>query len=236
MPENNEGQYLVKSHLLQRYKQKRSQLEEKMRTRQGQQSEQQFQSSVSIATASLFREMMKADKDELTQLIKKEQFLKSAQIALDLVNRQGGSVDIYTIDLCGFKKLNDSLGHEKGDTALKGIAAFLPQIIRSYDVVGRLGGDEFGIIQIGVEEKNPEIVANRLEEALRKNPKKIDGLDLLSASIGVAKYKPGDERVNAEELLKRSDVAMYNAKTKPGTHVVIWKQGMNIPPDASSRR
>lgn len=236
MSDESEARDVIKAHLLHRYKQKRQELEGKLQPKKGDQPDKDFVSVVSISTADSFREMMKSDIDELTGLIKKNEFLRRVQAALDFAQRKEMPVNVFILDLDGFKKLNDTYGHEKGDIVLVKLAELLKKSVRSYDVVSRLGGDEFGLLQIGTQEGSEIKIASRIDKGLKDSADKIEGLNLLTGSIGVARYSPGDEIISARSLLERVDVAMFNAKGKSGTKVEIWKPGMMMPQNISSRR
>ncbi|TWP53766.1 bifunctional diguanylate cyclase/phosphodiesterase [Lentzea tibetensis] len=118
---------------------------------------------------------------------------------------------LLLIDLDRFKPVNDTLGHSFGDRLLQHVAARLTTTVRDLDTVARLGGDEFAVLLPGVHAvANAVRVAERMHEALA-SPVDLDGLSLeVSGSIGIAVY-PADS-VNANELLKHADIAMYAAK------------------------
>jgi diguanylate cyclase (GGDEF)-like protein len=115
------------------------------------------------------------------------------------------------LDLDNFKQLNDTLGHNAGDSLLRLIGPRLAQALRSTDVVARLGGDEFAImISSGANEEGAVRVAEKLMVALRA-PFDVQGLALrITGSVGIAAFP--DHAADTEELMKSADVAMYQAK------------------------
>jgi diguanylate cyclase (GGDEF)-like protein/PAS domain S-box-containing protein len=134
------------------------------------------------------------------------------------------------IDLDDFKALNDTLGHEKGDQLLQQVAQRLAASVRESDTVARLGGDEFVVMLTDLHE-NPEGVAiqakavcEKILDSLRQ-PYLIDGNEQHSAaSIGVALFQGRHDTVS--ELLKRADLAMYQAKAAGRNTVRFFNQDM----------
>lgn len=116
------------------------------------------------------------------------------------------------LDLDGFKEINDTHGHEVGDTLLKHVAKRLRQSLRREDLVARFGGDEFVIILNSYEKQNLDFILRRIISTISK-PYKINSFDLkINASLGVAKYPVSGE--SFEALMKKADKAMYMSKAK----------------------
>ena len=151
-----------------------------------------------------------AHHDALTDLANRTQFGEQLDQALKRVGR-GEHFAVLYLDLDNFKFINDTLGHLCGDELLKAVAGRLQNCVRDLDALARLGGDEFGIIQAAVEQPSDvAYLAARIQEALRK-PCDIAGhCFIVEASIGIA-MSP-DNGVEAEQLLKNADLAMYQAK------------------------
>lgn len=132
--------------------------------------------------------------------------------AMRKTQRNGKKLAFVFLDLDGFKAVNDGFGHDKGDKLLLVLAAQLQQALRDGDTLARLGGDEF-VAVLGeltdAEEVLPILERMRLRAS---QPMRIDGLDLeVSASMGVTFY-PQDDDVDADQLLRQADQAMYLAK------------------------
>ena len=119
---------------------------------------------------------------------------------------------LYTVDLDRFKEVNDSVGHAAGDTILKTVAQRLQAAVRGNSLVARLGGDEFAILEIGaLAQAEAAATAGRVVTALCE-PIEIAGRSVtIGASVGVSAF-PGDA-ANAEELLRHSDLALYEVKS-----------------------
>jgi diguanylate cyclase (GGDEF)-like protein len=152
-----------------------------------------------------------ATHDTLTGLPNRAFFTESLNRALARAERHGWSAALLFMDLDRFKNLNDTLGHQLGDEALKEAARRLSSCIRESDVSARLGGDEFVLL---VEEfAGPTVlmeIAERILAAIYQ-PLSIGGHEInLSVSIGICTY-PADA-TDAETLLANADVAMYQAK------------------------
>ena len=127
--------------------------------------------------------------------------------------RYGLSFAILFIDLDGFKRINDSRGHDVGDLVLRGVAERLTRNLRAADTVARIGGDEFVVL---LESLRAGPDATALADKIRSTvgmPFALQGGDAaVTVSIGIGQY-PDDGR-DAEELLKAADVAMYRAKRR----------------------
>lgn len=134
------------------------------------------------------------------------------RLARALHRARGGSArsGVYFLDVDRFKELNDTLGHNAGDTILRTLAARLRTNVRETDTIARLGGDEF-VLLLDPAPQDPESLANRLAATVRE-PISLDGRSELycpSASIGYVRLEPDD---TPEHALARADAAMYRAK------------------------
>ena len=148
-----------------------------------------------------------AFQDPLTGLSNRQLF--NDHLAAALRGPCGTAVDVLLLDLDDFKEVNDILGHHAGDQMLIEVGRRLRECVRPNDVVARLGGDEFVVLLVG--SLDPDAVAERILETLRV-PLWIDGTMLRpSLSLGLASIS--EDAVDASELLRRADVAMYAAKT-----------------------
>ena len=163
-----------------------------------------------------------ANHDALTGLASLRLARSRMESVINLAKRQGWKVATMFVDLDEFKTVNDTLGHDSGDALLKEVANRLSQEMRDSDTVARIGGDEFLIIQTGVNDtKAVSVVAERLLNKLAK-PALINGTEIhVGASIGIAIYP--DHASDAKTLLKRADEAMYQVK-KTGKNSYIYYQ------------
>ena len=150
--------------------------------------------------------------DSLTDLPNRALFLDHLEHSLPLAKRHNCKVAVMFLDLDGFKKINDTLGHDAGDLLLQGVSGRLQKIIRASDTVARVGGDEFTFIlnDVGSDE-NTSLIANKIITALSEPFVLNDKTCNIGASIGIATYP--DDAQNTGALIKQADEAMYLAKT-----------------------
>ncbi|HEU0201277.1 MAG TPA: EAL domain-containing protein [Burkholderiaceae bacterium] len=149
--------------------------------------------------------------DQLTGLASRAHFLDFLGHEVRQSRRRESALALMFIDLDRFKSINDCLGHGVGDILLQHVARRLAGSVRSSDFLGRLGGDEFGLILPAI--KGPQEAAAVAEKLLASlaAPITVDGRELtVGASIGIAVF-PG-AGLGADELLRAADTAMYRAK------------------------
>ena len=131
----------------------------------------------------------------------------AAQVAR--CDRTGDRVALLFVDLDGFKPVNDTFGHSSGDLVLKQVGERLKSVLRSGDMVGRIGGDEFVLLLPYTNAENAEAIATRVREAIDALPA-VDGRVKISTSVGVASY-PHDGH-DGRTLLHVADQRMYEDK------------------------
>ena len=148
--------------------------------------------------------------DSLTGLANRVLFGRHLELALETVDEQNG-IALHWVDLDQFKAINDTLGHVMGDVLLREAADRLRGCISESDVVARLAGDEFAVIQTGLGTlSHATLLAQRILHALSK-PYEIEGRQVrISASIGIAHVAGGG--IRSEEVVKRADLALHRAK------------------------
>ena len=152
-----------------------------------------------------------AQSDALTGLYNRAYFSQRMQAVLDEAASDGRQVAVLFLDLDGFKKVNDTAGHEAGDHLLRIVAQRLSGCVRQSDTLARLGGDEFVVLLDNVRSLGEaERLAQRIVEAIAQ-PFSTSGTEYyLGASIGIAVYP--EHGSDAATLLRCADAAMYNAK------------------------
>jgi diguanylate cyclase (GGDEF)-like protein len=141
--------------------------------------------------------------------------------ALARAERRRKLFAVFCIDLDGFKAINDELGHEAGDDLLRVMSTRLKSRVRHSDTLARMGGDEFmAVIEDCTGDAAAQAVAHSLLSTLQE-PVVLDHRQLkISGSIGVAMY-PADG-INASQLKRHADQAMYRAKSRGGSQVSFW--------------
>jgi len=151
-----------------------------------------------------------ADHDPLTGLLNRRRFQEELERHVALARRHGHEGALLYMDLDQFKYINDTFGHQSGDRFLLATARRLAQALRRSDVLGRLGGDEFGVILPETGVRDAVRVAEHLLAALREQQE--EGAPRVGASIGIVVFPRHGER--AGDLLARADMAMYAAKER----------------------
>ena len=153
--------------------------------------------------------------DALTGLPNRMLFYETLHKTLSVAKDGGASVAVLRIDLDQFKTVNDSLGHATGDELLGQFGGRLAQCVRVRDTVGRLGGDEFGLILLmqdglAAGTQSATLVANAIREILR-TPFQLNGhARMVTVSMGISVYP--DDASDIEALVRHADTAMYRAK------------------------
>jgi diguanylate cyclase (GGDEF)-like protein/PAS domain S-box-containing protein len=157
--------------------------------------------------------LRQANYDLLTGLPNRMLALDRLKLALAQSRRDQTKVGLMFLDLDNFKHVNDTMGHDAGDTLLIEASRRIASSLRGNSTVARLGGDEFLIILPGIEDPlDSELVAERILEAF-STPFKLASQELfVSTSIGLALYPTDSE--NSSTLLQQADAAMYQAKNK----------------------
>lgn len=164
-----------------------------------------------------------ATHDALTGLPNRSLLSDRVRMAIAQAKRTGTSFTIVALDLDGFKKVNDALGHPVGDALLRVAATRLSGTVRDVDTLARVGGDEFVAVLPGATtEHDIQIVARRMISAIQL-PFEIQGHTLyVGTSIGAAVFpEHGDSEV---KLLAHADAAMYRAKETGKGRCVIYSQ------------
>jgi diguanylate cyclase len=167
------------------------------------------------ATARLRGQVEQIEKlalyDALTGLANRRLFHDRLEQAFLSAQRHGTGFALMLLDLDRFKDINDTFGHHSGDAVLEQLATRLRDVARASDTVARLGGDEFALVLQGAADSASALfVAERIDVALDE-PFVVDEARLqVDASIGIAIFPRHGE--DAEQLLKRADVALYASK------------------------
>ena len=177
------------------------------------------QVSVAINHADLFAQMQQqALTDSLTGCYNRRSFEMQLDRELQMATRLHQPLSLLMLDLDRFKQLNDSVGHDAGDDALRKLADCFRQELRGVDTPCRFGGDEFALILPQAYDQGALVVAERV----RKRIEEIEfaGFGNLTASIGIAAYPVhGTSRA---ELVSAADMALYSAKRAGRNRVTIF--------------
>jgi diguanylate cyclase (GGDEF)-like protein len=133
--------------------------------------------------------------------------------AMAHIRRSESMLAVVYLDLDGFKKVNDTYGHEAGDGLLTVLGTRMQQVLRTGDTLARIGGDEFVAVLIDLPNREACLpVVDRLLQAAAA-PVVIDTHTLqVSASIGVSFFPESNPQIEADQLMRQADQAMYQAK------------------------
>jgi diguanylate cyclase (GGDEF)-like protein/PAS domain S-box-containing protein len=169
----------------------------------------------------------KATHDSLTGLPNRSLLADRIEQAISFAGRSRRTVAVLLLDLDRFKRINDTLGHSTGDLLLTEIARRLRDAVREGDTVARFGGDEFVIVLTEIAElRDVGIVMGKVLESLC-HPVELEGRELeINTSIGVSLY-PKDGR-DAESLIQKADLAMYQAKRAGGNTFRYFSPEMTV--------
>lgn len=164
--------------------------------------------------------------DPLTGIANRILFIDNMNRALSHAKRHDERLSLMFIDLDDFKNINDTLGHEAGDTLLIQVADRLNKVLRECDTIARLGGDEFAIILEDISTVyNVDVVAKKILHILTKPFHLQDQEMYIGASIGVAIFPEAGEDTNT--LLKNADIAMYRAKKEGKNNHQIFTESLD---------
>ncbi len=149
--------------------------------------------------------------DELTGLANRRYFIERLTNEFDRDRRYESKYSLLIIDIDHFKNINDTYGHKTGDLVLQEAASVMKKSLRSSDIIGRIGGEEFAVLLPETEIKAALLISERV----RKNVEEVKVLSnsheiKITISLGVSQSAVEDQ--NVDEIFIRADTAMYNAK------------------------
>jgi len=151
-----------------------------------------------------------ADEDALTPVANRRAFVRQLTRMIAFTHRYGVPASVVYFDINNMKQINDEHGHPAGDAALRHIATVLSENVRSSDIVGRLGGDEFGVILAQTDEAQAHSKAAALAAAIVATPLRWEGLKIaVSAAFGVYAFSGSDD---PQRAIEAADRAMYRQK------------------------
>jgi diguanylate cyclase (GGDEF)-like protein len=182
------------------------------------------QAAIALQNARLYR---LASQDSLTKLMTRfyfEQFMQE-ELANAIATRSPSAVIMLDID--HFKAVNDTHGHQVGDRVLAEVARRIRENVRSDDLVGRYGGEEFSFFLRGATSEGAEAVAAKLRDVIRGTPVSVNPRVDVTVSLGIALApEHGDEPTL---LVKRADQALYAAKKRGRDRTTVWVAELDLP-------
>jgi diguanylate cyclase (GGDEF)-like protein len=151
-----------------------------------------------------------ADEDSLAPIANRRAFVRELSRMIAFTRRYGPPSSVIYFDVNGMKQINDTHGHPAGDAALRHVAELLCKNVRSSDIVGRLGGDEFGVILAQTSQEQANAKASALAQAIAATPFSWGKLPIsVSAAYGVYSFSGSDD---AQVAIEAADKAMYKQK------------------------
>jgi diguanylate cyclase (GGDEF)-like protein len=177
-----------------------------------------------LLTSSLTRALMVANDrlrdlsqhDELTGLYNRRYVMQRLEDELSRMRRKAVPLTVAMVDLDGFKRVNDEIGHDAGDEVLRAAARALQSATRKVDIVARYGGDEFVILFPDTETEGARSVAARILDQTREAVRSVCPSIPVTASIGTTVVRLGDEPA---DVIRRVDEQLYAAKRAGGDRV-----------------
>ena len=162
--------------------------------------------------------------DPLTEIYNRRQFYKLALIGIQSSLQNNQSICVLMIDIDHFKHVNDQHGHAVGDKVIRAIANLIHEILRNPDIVGRLGGEEFGVILPETLLRDGELVADRIRSKVANLQFQSEsGVFSITISLGVtcSVELSGDSSEILDQMLKVADDALYEAKSRGRNQTIV---------------
>ena len=164
--------------------------------------------------------MVMSNQDYLTGTFNRKKFFDELSKEIDRVERYKQKLSIFMFDIDHFKAVNDTFGHQTGDSVLQQISAIVQQAIRKTDIFARYGGEEFVVLMPGTPANGARDIAERLRSEIEKH--KFPHGSVVTCSFGVAEITESD---NADSFLNKADIALYNAKDNGRNRVEVFDSG-----------
>ncbi len=149
--------------------------------------------------------------DELTGILNRRGFYEFGQRTLDIIQEMEHAGIVFYADMDNLKKINDTYGHDAGDQAIKILADILKRVFRLNDVVGRLSGDEFGVVAPGMVIEHVPLIRKKIDETCKKESKLQKLPYTITVSVG---YATLEKSSMLKQLMAEADVMLYKEKRK----------------------
>lgn len=155
--------------------------------------------------------MQKASTDPLTGILNRRAFFDTCAKEVNIAKRYKHDLSFIIIDIDYFKEVNDTYGHLNGDIVLIDVVNIIQDTIRTTDIFGRIGGEEFAVLMPQTEMLNAKILAERIRENISENESVLDGNSVsITVSIGLSFMTMEDSII--QTVLRRADLALFRAK------------------------
>lgn len=177
--------------------------------------------------------------DFLTQVNNRMSFEQLSKMALNQCTRSGQSMSIAMLDIDHFKQVNDQYGHHAGDETLRAVAQAISFVCRDYDILGRIGGEEFALCMPNTSKKDALKVSQRCLQAIQElQVSVIDHKDKYSdigvtISIGLFTLNV-ESNLRLDDMMKKADSALYQAKQEGRNQIVVYSSEQENEPAYAS--
>lgn len=182
------------------------------------------QAALALENARLHAQVHEqAQRDSLTGAYNHGTFIDKLNRALEAARHDGSTVALVMLDIDKFKTYNDTYGHLVGNDVLRSVVSSIQSHVKSTDVVGRWGGEEFAILLPYVSRAQARLVTERIRQTVAHNVMRdMQNRPIPSPTVsqGIALYP--DDAVQIEELIGKADTALYRAKDLGRNHIVEW--------------
>lgn len=167
----------------------------------------QLQSELLVAKQDL---LIQSRTDPLTGVLNRRAILLQIETELSRAKREKKDLSLSILDIDHFKKINDTYGHMVGDDVIREVVKRISVTVRTYDSLGRFGGEEFLVVMPGAKEREAYSICERIRTAINEKDFAINGLKIhLTVSLG---FVTGDGNTDIDDLIVMADKALYQAK------------------------
>ncbi len=179
--------------------------------------------NIARVVTDFFKLRQLASNDGLTGLLTRRAFEEQSNRVTQLCARHRHNLNLICFDLDHFKSINDTYGHQAGDSVLQSVAKTCTSHLRQSDIFGRLGGEEFALLLPQTDESGAVLVAEKLRRAIAALRFDFSGKTVgVTASFGIAGQK--DRQYDLPTLIGRADASMYEAKQNGRNRCIAWGQ------------
>jgi diguanylate cyclase (GGDEF)-like protein len=163
-----------------------------------------------------------AEIDELTGLYNRRKFLELAENEVIKCRRYDRPFSFLMLDLDHFKKVNDTYGHQAGDKVLRHFAGLVKNQLRNVDILGRLGGEEFGIVLVETHLEDARTVAERIRQTLGTEGIHIDGGNSINVTVSIGLTEVSNADCMLDHVISQADTALYRVKKEGRDNVEVF--------------
>lgn len=153
-----------------------------------------------------------ASNDSLTNILNRRMFLELSEKELARYKRYDNDFSMLIMDIDHFKNINDTYGHLEGDKVLKELVRVISSRIRSSDIFGRIGGDEFGLLLLETSLEKVSNIAIQIRSACKAATIITDDNKEIKFTISIGLTETRKNDTNLDEIIRRADMALYKAK------------------------